>query len=58
MNGSRERAWEADEALEAEYAAAFEEWPGSEDAELWERTVGNGLDEEPPGQEWAATGER
>ncbi|UUU33909.1 hypothetical protein JIX56_30955 [Streptomyces sp. CA-210063] len=46
------------EQLIAEYAAAFEEWAASEDAELWDRTSGDGLDEEPPADEWAATDER
>lgn len=26
------------------YAAAWEEWAASEDAELWETTVGDGID--------------
>lgn len=30
--------------LEAAYAAAYEEWEGSEDAMLWDTTVGDGLD--------------
>ncbi|RDG39709.1 ribbon-helix-helix domain-containing protein [Streptomyces corynorhini] len=29
--------------LEAEYTEAFAEWDGSEDAVLWDRTVGDGL---------------
>jgi Arc/MetJ-type ribon-helix-helix transcriptional regulator len=29
--------------LEAEYAEAFEEWDGSEDAGLWDRATGDGL---------------
>jgi Arc/MetJ-type ribon-helix-helix transcriptional regulator len=29
--------------LEAEYAEAFEEWDGSEDAGLWDGTMGDGL---------------
>ena len=28
------------------YAAAWEEWDGSEDALLWETTVGDGLEDE------------
>jgi Arc/MetJ-type ribon-helix-helix transcriptional regulator len=27
------------------YAAAWEEWAASEDAQLWETTVGDGLDQ-------------
>jgi Arc/MetJ-type ribon-helix-helix transcriptional regulator len=27
------------------YAAAWEEWAASEDAQLWEATVGDGIDE-------------
>lgn len=30
-------------ALEGEYVAAFEEWAGSEDAELWDRAAGDGM---------------
>ncbi len=30
--------------LEAEYAEAIEEWADSDDAEAWDRTVGDGLD--------------
>ncbi|MDX3849296.1 MULTISPECIES: ribbon-helix-helix domain-containing protein [unclassified Streptomyces] len=30
--------------LETDYAAAFEEWHTSEDAALWERAAGDGLD--------------
>jgi antitoxin ParD1/3/4 len=29
--------------LEAQYAAAFEEWEASGDAELWDAVVGDGL---------------
>ncbi|MFE9889202.1 antitoxin [Streptomyces scopuliridis] len=29
--------------LEADYAAAFEEWDVSEDAAFWERSTGDGL---------------
>jgi Arc/MetJ-type ribon-helix-helix transcriptional regulator len=29
--------------LEADYAAAFEEWDASEDAAFWDRTAGDGL---------------
>ncbi|MDK0519485.1 ribbon-helix-helix domain-containing protein [Streptomyces sp. ML-6] len=29
--------------LEADYEAAFAEWDASEDAELWDRTVGDGI---------------
>ncbi|WP_432003253.1 ribbon-helix-helix domain-containing protein [Streptomyces sioyaensis] len=29
--------------LESEYTEAFEEWDASEDAELWDRTSGDGL---------------
>lgn len=32
--------------LRAAYAAAWEEWDGSEDARLWESTVGDGLEDE------------
>lgn len=34
------------EELGAAYAAAWEEWEGSEDARLWETTVGDGLEDE------------
>ena len=47
MSDERDRVPDEDPDLEAEYAAAFEEWHGSEDAELWERTVADGLDDEP-----------
>lgn len=30
-------------ALEEQYAEAFEEWDGSEDAALWDRAAGDGL---------------
>lgn len=33
------------EGLEAEYAEAFTAWDASEDAELWDRTVSDGLDD-------------
>jgi hypothetical protein len=33
-----------------QYQAAMEGWYASEDAELWESTVGDGLEDEP---EWA-----
>ena len=36
-----------EEDLAAQHAAAFEEWAASEDAEFWERAVGDGLDDEP-----------
>jgi hypothetical protein len=29
--------------LEDDYAAAWQEWEGSDDAALWDRTVGDGL---------------
>lgn len=29
--------------LESAYTEAFEEWDGSEDAELWDRTTGDGI---------------
>ncbi|MEU1300536.1 ribbon-helix-helix domain-containing protein [Streptomyces shenzhenensis] len=32
--------------LEEEYAAAFAEWDGSEDAEFWDRFSGDGLSDE------------
>lgn len=32
-----------DVGLEQEYAAAWEEWQGSEDAAMWEATIGDGL---------------
>jgi antitoxin MazE9 len=32
--------------LEAAYADAFHEWTTSEDAALWESTVGDGLDDD------------
>ncbi|MGY1500882.1 ribbon-helix-helix domain-containing protein [Streptomyces sp. QTS52] len=34
-------------ALEEEYLAAWDEWYASEDAELWDRTVGDGISDEP-----------
>lgn len=33
--------------LESEYAEAFEEWDGSEDAAVWERSTGDGLADAP-----------
>ena len=33
-------------ALSADYDEAFAEWEGSEDAALWETTIGDGLDGE------------
>ncbi len=30
-------------ALESQYAAAFEEWAGSDDDELWDPTAGDGI---------------
>ncbi|MER5938862.1 ribbon-helix-helix domain-containing protein [Streptomyces sp. NPDC001928] len=33
-------------ALEEEYLAAWDEWYASEDAELWDRTVGDGISDE------------
>jgi Arc/MetJ-type ribon-helix-helix transcriptional regulator len=30
--------------LAEDYAAAFEEWDGGEDARLWDMTVGDGLE--------------
>lgn len=40
-----ERAIEAlrERFLSEEYAQAMDEWEGSEDAELWEQTVGDGI---------------
>ncbi|MDX3577989.1 MULTISPECIES: ribbon-helix-helix domain-containing protein [unclassified Streptomyces] len=32
--------------LEAEYAEAFQEWDGSEDAGFWDRFAGDGLADE------------
>ena len=32
--------------LGKDYAAAWDEWEGSEDARLWETTVGDGLEDE------------
>jgi hypothetical protein len=32
--------------LEDDYAAAWKEWDGTEDAALWETTVGDGLSDE------------
>ena len=37
--------WRERQLREA-YAAAWDEWEGSEDARLWETTVGDGLDDE------------
>lgn len=31
--------------LEDEYAAAYEEWAGSEDAQIWDAAVADGLDD-------------
>jgi metal-responsive CopG/Arc/MetJ family transcriptional regulator len=36
----------SDAELVAEYEEAFTEWSESEDAELWEATVADGLDDE------------
>lgn len=33
-------------ALEEEYLAAWDEWYASEDAELWDRTAGDGISDE------------
>jgi hypothetical protein len=38
-----------EDELGTHYRAAMEEWHASEDAELWESTIGDGLDHEP---EW------
>lgn len=40
----------SDEELGEQYQAAMEEWYASEDAELWESTIGDGLEAEP---EWS-----
>lgn len=40
-----------EDELSDQYKAAWEEWYASEDAELWESTVGDGIEDEP---EWAA----
>ncbi len=37
--------WRAHQLSKA-YAAAWDEWDGSEDARLWETTVGDGLEDE------------
>lgn len=39
------RRWRSRQ-LRAAYAAAWDEWEGSEDARLWETTVGDGIDDE------------
>ncbi len=39
------RRWRSRQ-LRAAYAVAWDEWAGSEDARLWETTVGDGLDDE------------
>lgn len=39
-----------EEELGDQYQAAMEEWYASEDAALWESTIGDGLEDEP---EWA-----
>lgn len=46
-----ERAIEAlrEHSLSEEYAQAMAEWEGSEDAELWEQTVGDGITS---GEQW------
>jgi hypothetical protein len=36
--------------LGEQYRIAWEEWYASEDAELWESTVGDGIEDEP---QWA-----
>lgn len=33
-------------ALEEEYLAAWDEWYASEDAQLWDRTAGDGISDE------------
>jgi hypothetical protein len=38
------------EQLIAEYAEAFAEWEGTEDAAFWENTVADGLEDE---DDWA-----
>lgn len=35
--------------LQDAYAQAFAEWEGTEDAELWDRTTGDGIE---PGEAW------
>ncbi|MGQ0464662.1 MAG: ribbon-helix-helix domain-containing protein [Sporichthyaceae bacterium] len=35
----------ADQSLQDDYEAAFAEWDASEDARLWDTTVGDGLDD-------------
>jgi hypothetical protein len=37
----------SDEELGDQYQAAMEEWYASEDAELWESTIGDGIEDEP-----------
>lgn len=41
----------SDEELGDQYEAAMEEWYASEDAALWESTIGDGIEDEP---EWRA----
>lgn len=39
----------SEEEIGEQYQAAMEEWCASEDAALWESTIGDGLEDEP---EW------
>ena len=36
-----------EDELREQYRVAMEEWYASEDAELWESTVGDGIEDEP-----------
>jgi hypothetical protein len=38
----------SDETLGDQYRGALEEWRASKDAELWESTVGDSIEDEPP----------
>ncbi|WP_112137640.1 hypothetical protein [Glycomyces dulcitolivorans] len=37
----------SDEELKEQYKEAWDEWFASEDAELWDSTIGDGLEDEP-----------
>ncbi|MFC3492039.1 hypothetical protein [Glycomyces rhizosphaerae] len=41
-----------EEELREQYKEAMDEWDASNDAELWESTIGDGLEDVP---EWGAT---
>jgi Arc/MetJ-type ribon-helix-helix transcriptional regulator len=44
--------------LKQQYAQAYREWAESGEAELWDITVGDGLDEQTPGKAKARRGKK